>query len=156
LVPASGVSLGADHVDILVDGIAQGRARHPGWADPVGAWSIDLSLSSGQHTLTANAVHPSGQYAATATSTFTVAGGGGSGQAGNVVNAYDDDGNVISRTWDSGLVQSLTWDAFGRLIKVAQRDAANSGYDWTAFEDHAAIRDQQCRERVGGSDELDL
>ena len=85
-------------MDGLVDGFAQGRARHPGWTDPVGAWSIDLSLSSGQHTLTANAVHPSGQYTATASSTFTVAGGGGSGQTDNVVNAYDADGNVTSRT----------------------------------------------------------
>lgn len=134
IVPASGVALGADHVDISVDGVAQGRARHQGWADPVGAWSIDLNLLPGSHTLTANAVHPSGQYTATASSTFTVA-SGGSGQAGNVVSSYDADGNVTNRTWDSGLLQTLTWDAFGRLIKVAQRDGASNGYDWTAVYD---------------------
>jgi RHS repeat-associated protein len=132
-VPANGVALGADHVDVLVDGIAQGRARHPGWADPAGAWSIDLSLPPGSHTLTANAVHPSGQYTVTASSTFSVTGTAGS--PGNVTSAYDADGNVTSRTWDTGLVQTLSWDAFGRLIKVAQRDVSNNGFDWAAVYD---------------------
>ena len=134
-IPANGIALGADHVDIHVDGISQGRARHPGWTDPTGAWSIDLSLAPGSHTLTASAVHPSGQYTATATSTFTVTTGGGGASGGTVTSAYDGDGNVISRTWSSGLTQALTWDAFGRLIKVTQRDTANNGYDWSAAYD---------------------
>src|SRR6202012_1186817 len=108
VVPASGVSLGADHVDLLVDGVAQGRANHHGFADPVGAWSANLKLSPGSHTLTANAVHPSGQYTATATSTFTVPGASASGA---ITNAYDDEGNVTNRTWDNGRTQVLTWDA---------------------------------------------
>jgi RHS repeat-associated protein len=52
-----------------------------------------------------------------------------------VTSTYDADGNVISRSWGSGLTQTLTWDAFGRLIKVSQRDSANNGYDWTAIYD---------------------
>ena len=131
VLAASGVALGADHVDVFIDGVWQGRAVHPGWADPVGAWSMNLNLAAGAHTLTVNAVHPSHQYTATASSTFTVA----QSQGGNVTSAYDTDGNVTSRTWDSGLAQTLTWDAFGRLIKVAQRDSANNGYDWSAVYD---------------------
>ena len=133
VLAASGLALGADHVDVLVDGVSQGRAVHPGWADPVGTWSMNLNPAAGTHTLTVNAVHPSHQYTATASSTFTVA----QSQGGNVTvtSAYDTDGEVTGRTWDSGLAQTLTWDAFGRLIKVAQRDSTNNGYDWSAVYD---------------------
>ena len=132
IVPANGVSLGADHVDILVDGVSLGRATYQGWADPVGAWSMNLKLGFGSHTLTANAAHPSGHFTATATSTFTV----GSVPLSAITSGYDADGNVTSRTFASdGIVQTMTWDAFNRLIKVAQRDGSNNGYDWTAVYD---------------------
>lgn len=129
-VPANGASLGADHVDLLLDGVSQGRATHPGWADSVGAWSKTLTMGAGSHVLTANAVHPSGHFTATTSSTFTV----------NVplvalTTGYDDDGNVSSRTCSNGTAQTLTWDAFNRLIKVSQRDGSNNGYDWTAICD---------------------
>ena len=130
-VPAGGVASGADHVDISVDGISQGRAAYPGG----GAWSINLDLAAGAHTLTAKAVDPSGLYTATASSNFTVAGANPNERTGTVTSAFDDDGNVTSRSWISGLTQTLTWDAFGRLIKVAQRNSANNGYDWTAIYD---------------------
>ena len=129
-IPANGVSLGADHVDLLIDGSSQGRATYPGWADSVGAWNKTLTLGAGVHTLTANAVHPSGKFTATANATFTV----------NIANVtltstYDGDGNVTSRTFSNGVVQSLTWDAFNRLIKVSSRDSSNNGYDWSAVYD---------------------
>ena len=129
-IPTNGVSLGADHVDLFIDGASQGRATYPGWADSVGAWNKTLTLGAGVHTLTANAVHPSGHYTATANATFTV----------NVANVtlttgYDADGNVSTRSWSNGTTQLLTWDAFNRLIKVSQRDATNNGYDWTAVYD---------------------
>ena len=130
-VPASGVASGADHVDISVDGISQGRAAYTG----SGPWSISLDLAAGSHSLGANAVDPSGLFTATANSTFTVTAANPSEQAGTVTNGYDDDGNVTSRSWSSGLTQTLTWDAFGRLIKVSQRNSANNGYDWTAIYD---------------------
>jgi RHS repeat-associated protein len=130
-VPAGGVASGADHVDILVDGVSQGRAAYPGG----GAWSINLDLTAGSHTLTANAVDSSGMFTATANSSFTVKSAGSSASTGQVTSTYDADGNVISRSWGSGLTQTLTWDAFGRLIKVSQRDSANNGYDWTAIYD---------------------
>lgn len=133
MVPASGVSLGADHVDLLIDGAFLMRATHPGWTDSVGAWSANMPVFSGSHTLTANAVHPSGHYTATATSAFTAP--GSTGNAGAVTNTYDGEGNVAARTWATGRVQTLTWDSLGRLIKVVDRNAANTGADWTAAYD---------------------
>jgi RHS repeat-associated protein len=82
-------------------------------------------------------VHPSGQYTATASSTFTVP---GDGSGGAITCAYDDDGNVTSRTWATGRVQTLTWDAFGRLIKLVDRDTANNGSDWSAVYDGSSRR----------------
>lgn len=133
-IPANGVALGADHVDILIDSVSQGRAMHAGVADPVGAWTKSLYIPAGTHTLTARAVHPSG-HTASSESTFTVTGGVGSNPGGAVTSAYDDAGNVTSRTWAAGLTQTLTWDAFNRLIRVAQRDGDHNGYDWTAVYD---------------------
>jgi RHS repeat-associated protein len=130
VVPASGTATGAAQVNILVDGIAQGLAGLSG-----GTWSINLDLAAGAHTLTANAVDPSGLSTATASSTFTVAGGNGNQPAGTVTSAYDADGNVTSRSWTSGVTQTLTWDAFDRLIGVSQRDNSDNGYDWTAVYD---------------------
>jgi len=129
-VPASGSAVGADHVDILVDGVAQGRAAYNG-----SAWSINLALSGGPHTLTANAVDPSGLFTATKSSSFTVTAANSNDQAGTVTTDFDNDGNVIGRNWASGVSQTLAWDGLGRLIKVAQRDGANNGYDWTAIYD---------------------
>ena len=147
IVPANGIALGADHVDILVDGVSQGLAAFPGWTDPVGAWSINLNLVAGTHTLTANAVHPSGLYTATASSTFTVAGTLG----GAVANTFDADGNVTSRTWPSGLSQTLTWDAFGRLVQVSQLDSSGNGYNWSATYDGLGRRIQTTQQPVSSS-----
>ena len=108
-------------------------ARHPGWADPVGAWTKALSVQPGSHTLKADAVLPGGQATATATSTFTVGGAGAAAEA--ITSTYDADGNVGTRTYADGRVQTLTWDAFNRLIKLAQRNALGTGYDWTAVYD---------------------
>jgi RHS repeat-associated protein len=129
-VPTNGVSLGANYVELFVNGASKGKATHPGWADNTGAWSKTLSLDAGQHTLRADAVHPSGKFTASAYSSFTV-----NVPAVTLTSAYDADGNVTSRTWSNGITQTLTWDAFNRLIKVAQRDASNNGYDWSAVYD---------------------
>jgi RHS repeat-associated protein len=144
VVQANGVALGADHVNVLVDGVSQGLAAFPGWTDPIGNWSINLSLAAGVHTLTANAVHPSGLYTATASSTFTVSGTPG----GDVTNTFDADGNVTSRTWPNGLSQVLTWDSFYRLVRVSQRDATGNGYDWSAIYDGLGRRIQTTQQLV--------
>ena len=143
----SGTSLGADRVEVVVDNVPQGRATHPGPADPVGAWTMNLNLAAGSHTLLANSIHPSGQFTATASSTFTVA-GTSSGLSGNVTHAYDGDGNVTSRTWTSGTTQTLGWDALGRLVKIAQRNGANTGYDWTAVYDGFGRRLKTSRQTI--------
>src|SRR5206468_1622590 len=49
-------------------------------------------------------------------------------------------GNVTNRVWkraDGQVVrtQNLTWDAFGRLVKVSERDASNNGFDFTSTFD---------------------
>jgi RHS repeat-associated protein len=148
-ITAAGVSLGADRVNLTLDGTSIGTAKHPGWADPVGAWTQNLSLQPGSHTLKADAVHPSGQYTATATSTFTV---GGTGQAAEAITtAYDADGNVATRTYADGRLQTLTWDAFNRLIKLAQRDALGTGYDWTAVYDGLGRRLKTTQQTVTAS-----
>jgi RHS repeat-associated protein len=130
---ATGVALGADHVNISVDGIALGRATHPGWNAPVGDWSLGLNLTPGSHTLVAEAVHPSGQFTTSATSTFTV--GGTTAGSGLVTSTYDEEGNVVSRTWSNGRVQTLVWDGWNRLIRVTERNPAQDGYDWSAVYD---------------------
>jgi len=112
------------------DGVIQGRAAYNG-----SAWSINLALSSGSHTLITNAVDPSGLFTATTSSNFTVTASNSNDQAGTVTTTFDSEGNVIAGNWASGVSQTLTWDGFGRLIKAAQRDSANNGYDWTAIYD---------------------
>ncbi len=128
-VPSAGISLGADYVELRVNGSARGRAAHPGWADATGAWSALLTLDAGPQTLEARATHPSGRSTATATSDFTV-----SVPLVAVTSVYDAEGNVTSRTFP-GRVQTLTWDAFNRLVHVAERDADQNGYDWSALYD---------------------
>ncbi len=130
VVPASGTAASAGQVNILVDGALQGYAGYSS-----GTWSINLDLAAGSHTLTANAVDPSGLYTTSASSSFTVTGSNPNQPAGTVTSAYDGDGNVVSRSWTNGMVQTLTYDAFDRLIQVSQRDSANNGYDWTAVYD---------------------
>ena len=130
LVPAHGASLGADFVELWVNGSSRGRAAHPGWADNTGAWSATLPLDAGAQTLHARAAHPSGAYTATAASTFGVA-----VPLAAVTTVYDADGNVTSRSFADGRTQTLTWDAFGQLVKVAERDSAQNGHDWSAAYD---------------------
>jgi len=143
VVPASGTVSGSAQVNILVDGILQGLANSGG-----GTWSLNLDLAAGSHTLTANAIDPSGLYATSATSSFTVTAGNANQPAGTVTSGYDADGNVISRTWTSGVTQLLTFDAFNQLIKVSQRDGSNNGYDWTALYDGLGRRLQTVQQPV--------
>jgi RHS repeat-associated protein len=142
----NGVAFGANYVELVVDGAAKGKASHPGWADNVGAWSKTLTLDAGSHTLTANAVHPSGHFTAGASSTFTV-----NVPSVTVTSAYDADGNVTSRTYSNGTVQTLTWDTFNRLIKVSERDSSNNGYDWTAVYDGLGRRLQTTQQPIAAN-----
>ena len=98
-----------------------------------GNWSGEVGLTTGTNTLALYADHPFGRFTTNATSTFTV-----SADAADVMNTmFDAGGYVTNRVWKDSQnqtlrTQTLTWDAFGRLAKVAERDAVNSGYNWQA------------------------
>jgi YD repeat-containing protein len=87
------------------------------------------------YTLRLSAMHPSGQYTAYATNSFTVTAG-----ADTIGDQFDGNGNVSKRSWvnsdgQTNRTQTLTWDAFDRLIKVSDRDSVGSGQDWVAVFD---------------------
>jgi hypothetical protein len=105
----------------------------PGTAGP---WTADLSLSPGTNSLAVYADHPSGLFTTNRSSTFTV----NAGASDNETSQYDGAGNVTNRVWRnaSGQVlktQALAWDAFGRLVKVAERDTTNNGFNLVAVFD---------------------
>ncbi len=98
-------------------------------------WRATMDLSRGTHQLQVAAVHPSGFYTAWATNVFT----------NNVAyeaatNTFDSGGYVTNRVWKSASgtiyhTQSLSWDAHGRLHQIIDRDANNSGYNWSDVYD---------------------
>jgi RHS repeat-associated protein len=98
-------------------------------------WRATMELSPGTHQLTVAALHPSGYFTAWATNSFT-----NSMAYQSTVDSYDSAGDITNRVWKnpSGTVertQTLSWDARGRLHAVTERDASNSGYNWSAVYD---------------------
>ncbi len=94
-------------------------------------WTADMTLVPGTNTLTVYADHPSGLFTTNRASTFTVPGG----SFDNETSLYDATGNVTNRTWKNALgqtikTQALTWDAFGRLVKISERDTNNYGFNF--------------------------
>lgn len=122
---ASGAAGNASSVTATLDG--SGVATTLGG----GRWYSDLMLSAGSHSLAATANYSVGQYAATATSTFTVVTLG----TNSVTDYYDGAGYVTNRVFGSGKTQSLTWDGLGRLAKLTQLDTPTNGFIWTAIYD---------------------
>ena len=98
-------------------------------------WRAMMELTSGTHQLTVAAAHPSGFYTAWATNFFT----------NNIAyqttgDTFDNAGNITQRVWrnasgTTNRTQTLSWDARGRLHSVTERDATNSGFNWTAVYD---------------------
>jgi len=98
-------------------------------------WQASMELAQGPHQLLVAALHPSGFFTAWATNSFT-----NSLADESVSDSFDGGGNITNRVWKnpSGAVertQALSWDARGRLHAVTERDAGNSGYNWTATYD---------------------
>lgn len=98
-------------------------------------WQAMMELTPGEHQLTVSALHPSHYFTAWATNYFTnnVAYEG-------TVDTYDGEGNITNRVWKNpgGTVertQTFSWDARGRLHAATERDANNSGYNWSAIYD---------------------
>lgn len=96
-------------------------------------WRTSLELVPGTHQLVAKAIHSSGLYTASSTTTFTNA------ATENVAVSYDAAGQITNRLWKSGSAtnrsQALLWDGRGRLWKVSERDDKKSGFDWVAVYD---------------------
>jgi RHS repeat-associated protein len=103
-------------------------------------WRAAMELTAGTHQLKLAALHPSGQFTALATNTFT-----------NTIayqttgDTFDNAGNITQRVWrnpngTTNKLQTLSWDARGRLYAMTERDANNSGYNWTAIYDGANRR----------------
>lgn len=98
-------------------------------------WRAALELTTGTHELKVSADHPSGMYTAWTTNTFT-----NNVASDRVQASYSGNGELTSRVWlsASGLtnrIQTFSWDAKGRLHGVTDRDATNSGFNWTAVYD---------------------
>lgn len=132
-VPSFGKAFGAASVSATLNGQTVPVDFTKGSSN---AWFYaQLVPKSGTNILTVTAVHPSGLFTNSATSVFTNNAGGDT-----VTNLYDAFGNLTKRVWrksGGGLVrqQDLTWNAFNQLVKVTERDANNSGFDWTAVFD---------------------
>jgi RHS repeat-associated protein len=131
---AYGLAAGAGEVSATLDG----KPLSVQFDGPNGSsqWQADMDLGPGAHTLQVSAVDPSGLYFGSAINTFACATNSGD----NIQDSYDVDGNVVQRSWVNALSettrsQTLTWDAFNRLIGVADLDAQNNGYNWSAVYD---------------------
>ena len=127
-------------------GHVNGQATLSAWLDsqsvPITAtgtnamqWRATMELSSGAHQLKVAALHPSGFYTAWATNSFT-----NNVAYESTADTFDPAGYITNRVWKnpSGTVertQTLSWDARGRLHAVTERDATNSGYNWSAVYD---------------------
>jgi len=103
-------------------------------------WRASMELTQGAHQLLVAAAHPSGQYIAWATNSFT-----NSLANETASDTFDGAGNITNRVWrnPSGGVertQGLSWDARGRLHAVIERDANSNGYNWTATYDGVGRR----------------
>jgi len=103
-------------------------------------WRSMMELSGGAHQLRIAAAHPSGQFTAWATNSFT---NGIPYQTSSDI--FDNAGNISQRVWcnangTTNHIQTLAWDARGRLHFVTERDSSNSGYDWTATYDALSRR----------------
>jgi RHS repeat-associated protein len=103
-------------------------------------WRAMMDLTPGMHQLLVAALHPSGFYTAWATNSFT-----NSMAYQSTADSFDSAGNITNRVWKDpgGTIersQTLSWDARGRLHSVTDRDASNSGYNWTATYDGLSRR----------------
>jgi RHS repeat-associated protein len=99
-------------------------------------WAATMELSPGPHQLVGSAVEqPSAQFTSWATNSFT-----NSIPYQTTSDTLDYAGNTTQRIWfnangTTNRIQTLSWDARGRLHAITERDAGNSGYNWTAVYD---------------------
>lgn len=89
---ANGNALGAQFVQVSLNGLNLGRAEFAGSLDNTGAWTLPVSLRPGSYALKAQATHPSGQFTTEAANSFTV-----SAQPRTISQTYDGEGNLTQR-----------------------------------------------------------
>lgn len=102
-----------------------------------GKWRMLLEMpnrTNTPHVVIARAYGPQGKVTGSVTNLYPVS------TTDTCTNNYDAFGNLLSRTLKSSTAtlirtQALTWDGLGRLVKVAERDEASDGYNWTALYD---------------------
>lgn len=130
-VTVAGESLGAGRVKASLAGVNLGEAAiREAWDDD-GSWRLphpQLVRAGNGYQMVASATHPSDHFTAWATNTFNV-----SWLQPTITMDHDPMGNMATRAW-SGIgngnrTQTFTWDARGRLMKAAQRDGSNDGFD---------------------------
>lgn len=97
-------------------------------------WRATMEMGPGAHQLQAYATQLSGLFTTNKVAWFT------NNAANEIVSdIFDSSGQLTQRTWKTGSTtnrtQSLSWDGRGRLWKVIERDASNSGFNWTALYD---------------------
>jgi RHS repeat-associated protein len=99
-------------------------------------WNATMELSPGPHQLVGSAVEqPTSQFTSWATNYFT-----NSIPYQTTSDTLDLAGNTTQRVWlnangTTNRIETLSWDARGRLHAITERDATNSGYNWTAVYD---------------------
>ena len=135
-----GLAQGAGAVSATLDGLPL-SVQFNGAA--TGDWRADMDLAPGSHTLQVSAVDPSGHWFASATSAFACATNSGD----TITNEYFVDGNVGGRAWVNSQgqishLQVLFWDAFNRLTGLLDREAGDTGYNWSAVYDGLGRRIQ--------------
>ena len=97
-------------------------------------WRTVMELRPGTHTLQASALHSSGQFTNSATSTFT------NNAVDQTTLSHFAEGQLSYRVWrnsagQTNRVQTFTWDAKSRLIATSELDSSNNGYNWSAVYD---------------------
>jgi RHS repeat-associated protein len=98
-------------------------------------WRAMMELSAGTHQLKVAAAHPSGQFTAWTTNTFT-----NSIAYQTTGDTFDNAGYITNRVWKNAngttnRTQTLSWDARGRLHSVIDRDASQNGQNFTVVYD---------------------
>jgi hypothetical protein len=98
-------------------------------------WQAAMELNAGNHQLKVAALHPSGQFTALTTNSFT-----NSIAYQTTGDNYDGAGYLTQRIWKNAngttnKIQTLSWDASGRLHSVTERDASQNGQNFTVVYD---------------------
>ena len=127
-VVANGVAGRVSGVTVLLDGNAVSNTVSGG------NWSAPLTLGFGNHTLAVTGNYPAGQFAYSASSSFSVA------RTNSVINFFDGAGNVTNRWFAGGRTQTLAWDGLGRLVNVFEQDTPTNGFTWSAIYDSLGRR----------------